>query len=563
MALAESDDCEQRILQLLVVSGYFRARIQTLSLFDKIVGGLAWALSATQHDVQLNFKENDTIKNRLKLGEAIESALLASQCPHPLQAHQINGLDLRAILPVIQYLVKQAYAFRQEAGGRLRLVSLHVARTTTQSTKHTDEYMRNAAKNIRHIDSMHTPIRRLRFKDSFAATTPQKHAARVLVEFGRSDLVDKNEENDSKQGRAEHGDSNILGTEETPLNEATSADGELSRQNIISLVGLGAEDIHNAADEFAKNIESLQSSSEMVALYRKRAEAEELERQIEHESAAMDEEESRAIAASQEVEAAHLDASKLDAMLSDQERQQREAKLALSELEERVAAADANGVLAPLRSLLAELEARKSSQKGFKADCVKEISSLEESIATASASLSEEEIRRSDEAASLRKSAEEKANRLRQLVGVKNRQIQSLQRTIDQRPSRAELMQYEARFRELYHILAAKSEETKSHFNSFNRLEERRGCLEKEASLLESIHTSFEKAIAAGTWSMEKLADSLDSSKVSVEQSVLKMKARLGVEEREKASLEESHEKLLHSQRQFYRLVSEVQALLK
>lgn len=50
--LDSSNDPEQQrvfgeIVELLLSAGYFRARISGLSPFDKVVGGLAWAITAS------------------------------------------------------------------------------------------------------------------------------------------------------------------------------------------------------------------------------------------------------------------------------------------------------------------------------------------------------------------------------------------------------------------------------------------------------------------------------------------------------------------------------------
>merc|ERR1712185_750003 len=114
---ASTADAQQRyaeIVELLLAAGYFRARIATLSPFDKVVGGMAWCMTATSVDVDVAFIENATIGQKIKIGEGIERALRQMKCRIPLQAHQIQGLDYAAIFPVVQWLVKQAYAFREE-----------------------------------------------------------------------------------------------------------------------------------------------------------------------------------------------------------------------------------------------------------------------------------------------------------------------------------------------------------------------------------------------------------------------------------------------------------------
>lgn len=51
------------IVQLLLAAGYFRARISTLSHFDKVIGGLTWCISSSQVDVDIDlfFQEDSTM----------------------------------------------------------------------------------------------------------------------------------------------------------------------------------------------------------------------------------------------------------------------------------------------------------------------------------------------------------------------------------------------------------------------------------------------------------------------------------------------------------------------
>ena len=81
------------IVDTLISAGYFRARIQTLSEFDKVVGGLCWAIvnSGEKVDVDILFKENSTTGERIALSEAIVKAMRGMGCPFPLQPHQIQG----------------------------------------------------------------------------------------------------------------------------------------------------------------------------------------------------------------------------------------------------------------------------------------------------------------------------------------------------------------------------------------------------------------------------------------------------------------------------------------
>ena len=113
------------IVELLLSAGYFRARIAALSDFDKVVGGLCWAItgSGVGVDVDLFFQENSTIGQRIKLSENIVKALRSMRCPYPLQAHQIQGSDFPALFPVIRWLVKSVIETREATGDLVRLFS--------------------------------------------------------------------------------------------------------------------------------------------------------------------------------------------------------------------------------------------------------------------------------------------------------------------------------------------------------------------------------------------------------------------------------------------------------
>jgi len=117
------------ILEILLSAGYFRARINTLSEFDKVVGGLCWCITSSGEDVDVDilFQENSTIGQRISLSEAIVTALRKMACPSPLQPHQIQGgvggSDYAALHPVIVWLVKKFFERREEREAALRAYS--------------------------------------------------------------------------------------------------------------------------------------------------------------------------------------------------------------------------------------------------------------------------------------------------------------------------------------------------------------------------------------------------------------------------------------------------------
>ena len=117
----EAEKKFNEICELLLTGGYFRARVSGIKPFDKVLGGLAWAISSSNMDVDLDlFQENANLGEKLKLGESIVSALVRMRCPYPLQTYQIKGLDYDHIFPVIQWLIKKVIETRMEFGDSLR-----------------------------------------------------------------------------------------------------------------------------------------------------------------------------------------------------------------------------------------------------------------------------------------------------------------------------------------------------------------------------------------------------------------------------------------------------------
>lgn len=119
----------EEIIEILLTAGYFRARINTLSEFDKVVGGLCWCIISSGEvvDVDILFQENSTIGQKIALSEAVVKTLRKMGCPAPLQPHQIQGgvggSDYPALHLVIVWLVKKYFERRGEREQQLRAFS--------------------------------------------------------------------------------------------------------------------------------------------------------------------------------------------------------------------------------------------------------------------------------------------------------------------------------------------------------------------------------------------------------------------------------------------------------
>lgn len=113
------------IVALLLEAGYYRARIATLSEFDKAVGGLCWAIttSGVNVDVDILFTENATIGEKVQLSEKVIAVMRAMRCPHPLQANQVQGSDWANVLPTVSWLVAKTVENRALSSQQLRRVA--------------------------------------------------------------------------------------------------------------------------------------------------------------------------------------------------------------------------------------------------------------------------------------------------------------------------------------------------------------------------------------------------------------------------------------------------------
>lgn len=124
------------IVEAFVEAGYFRARISSLSDFDKIIGGLAWAMQVFSYDINIDifYTDNLDLGQKIALTERLVMVILVMNCPHQIEPHQIVGLDYANILPVVRWLIKRSTEVRREHEAFNRLLALrHFHRVTNSS----------------------------------------------------------------------------------------------------------------------------------------------------------------------------------------------------------------------------------------------------------------------------------------------------------------------------------------------------------------------------------------------------------------------------------------------
>ncbi|KAH9637133.1 hypothetical protein HF086_016155 [Spodoptera exigua] len=162
------EDAEQlvkwhEISDALVAAGYYRAQLQGLSAFDKIVGGLTWCIELCDIDVDISllFEENLTIGKKIALTEKIVKVLPSMKCPHTIEPHQIQGLDFINIYPLILWLIKYSSEFREAKEDELRKFAVmqydkcHIFETDRAVFVQKEKLLRNLAV----IQNLYKPCR--------------------------------------------------------------------------------------------------------------------------------------------------------------------------------------------------------------------------------------------------------------------------------------------------------------------------------------------------------------------------------------------------------------------
>ncbi|GHP05704.1 coiled-coil domain-containing protein 93 [Pycnococcus provasolii] len=503
MSSTMSVESLREVLDLLLAGGYFRARLPSVTPFDKIVGGLSWAITMSSVDINFNlfFSEELKLGDKIALGEQIEASLKKMKCPHPLQAHQIQGLDLDALLPVVRWLVKQVIATRAEFGDVTRAYALY--RHGTQYADVCDavkEQLEGAKKNVEMLEKLaakYRPMRTLRRRADVAPAEgagAQERARWTLMEYGHRGLVQRyspasttsasTAAGTTASGSAAEGTAAASIDEDDATTMLTDASGGVSGAFAAGLVSMRGDEIAAAVSqaELGDGI-----GERLVAHSRKVAALE----------AARDTAEERASAAEARAKEAANALSDVQAEVANHKSAAEEARASVQNAR---AAAAANGTSEQLEAVVSKLrdvDAASARVKAYKAECRASLADLQaeaEAATSAAPLLSAEQASRIAEVDETYNAEMEKLSAARGAAARRQRAIDSLRRKLDAVPTRAELLQFERRFVELYEEVQAKLQETRRHYDTHNTLASELGFVTKEYSLLSSIKDQFSTA---------------------------------------------------------------------
>ncbi|CAI9156090.1 unnamed protein product [Rangifer tarandus platyrhynchus] len=567
------------ILELLVAAGYFRARIKGLSPFDKVVGGMTWCITTCNFDVDVDllFQENSTIGQKIALSEKIVSVLPRMKCPHQLEPHQIQGMDFIHIFPVVQWLVKRAIETKEEMGDYIRSYSISQFQKT-YSLPEDDDFIKRKEKAIRTVVDLSDAYKpRRKYKRQQGAEELPDEESRIhatLLEYGRRygfSRQSKTEKAEDKKTalptglltaeKADaHEEDELQAAEEqriqslmTTMTAMAHEESRLTASSVGQIVGLCSAEIKQIVSEYAEKQSELsaEESPEKLGtsqLHRRKVTS--LSKQILQKTKQLEELQ----ASRTDLQAKYEGKKKTLTELKGHSEKLDKEQTALEKIE---AKADPS-ILQNLRALVAMNENLKSQEQEFKAHCREEMARLQREIESLKAERApgrDEKVRAED--LDRRYNMEkEKLYKIRLLQARRNREIAILHRKIDEVPSRAELIQYQKRFIELYRQISAVHKETKQFFTLYNTLDDKKVYLEKEISLLNSIHENFSQAMASPA-SRDQFLRQMEQIVEGIKQSRMKMEKKKQENKMRRDQLNDQYLELLEKQRLYFKTVKE------
>ena len=489
---------------------------------------------------------------KLKLGESVERALRRMRCPFPLQAHQIQGLDYPAIVPVVRWLVKRVIATREELGDRTRSFAAFYYEGPSEHRPldggARDGRLASAETVGEALRASYAPRRALRRARGAAPIVDRRRSVRsVLMEYGHtpagfvasfagaSDVARvaarwKRKIGGGKDVPGDDGDGHVPGDDGGEPSSSVSSlaskvrgmltsdgesasreeaaelaelaalagdlaavgddDGTLSGAIAAKIVGMRAGDIADEAKKYASDDVAASGPAGKLLV---------VERRIAAAEARLAAKEARLAEARRRAASAREAAERASAELDDVVRHNERCVTETEKLRAMVSAPELAETFARVSAKVRRLGERKAAEKTFKANCTREMAEMRarlDAMHAAGGALTAEETAEMDEIAARYAEESARRDRLRAAVAKKGRVTQLLRRKLDDIPTRPELMQYERRFEELYDAVQHRLEETRRCFDAYNVAAETSTIVRKEISLLNSLQSQAAEAIA-------------------------------------------------------------------
>ncbi|KOX80325.1 Coiled-coil domain-containing protein 93 [Melipona quadrifasciata] len=531
----------QDIIDLLLAAGYFRARIKGLSNFDKVIGGMTWCIESCNFDVDIDllFRENLTIGQKISLTEKIVAMLPKMNCPYRIEPHQIQGLDCIHIFPVIQWLVKRSMETREETADFVRSFALsqfHKKHSFSEDLSAAQGVKENLIKNIHLIKKSYEPRRLFKHKDDakreestrFLGTVLEYEAplysikiAALPAEAASNDV----KENENKEELKEKENTDQLAGNLAAIEESSA---RLSVVAVGNIVGIQAQEIAKVAEKYAtmsiseaEETGGANSSAALTALENQRAALQNRVCKLTKERDALS--------------AKHLE-------LKEKLNESRAKRQAIE-----------RSIYKRLKELLLVHDGLREQEHDFREQCKSDLNLLKGKLQEIENGTSEEEEDRLKEY----EQQKEAVTKVRLQLAKKNRAIASLTRQLDDVPGRSELTQYQRRFMELYNQVSAKHKETKQYYTLYNTLDDTKLYLSKELSLLNSIQDNYNEAMAS-TSGKEEFLKQFEAIVAGVKRNKAKVEKRCADEKNRRDALSRQLVTLIEQQRKYVAAVRQL-----
>ena len=610
----------KEITELFVNGGYYRARFVDVGDFDRILGSLSWAVTSCKAsldfgDVELAHDVEASLGEKIKLCESIERALRKMGCPHELRAHQVQGLDYDAVFPVARWLVARVIATRAEFGDRVRAYSRfrygRISRMDALERGRDDEAKASGARARRALRDEYGARRR--FRRAAGREPPRENPARwaksVMMEYGHklagleafasaatavlaasrwkrktkaskaagtlrpgkgasargehmAALVDKvnalvvsstggssavEDEEDEETGEAAN-ELNALRDLESQLAVDDGADTLSNAVTRVILGARGGEEILAAAEKFGGEIAVSGAVGKMLAVERKISA---MERTLAAETATANEARERAEKSRDELKIA-LDELKKVTEYNDK------CATETTKLRDDLTDDEGRAAFDRVVELIKRVASSKKDEKAFKTECKKRMVELGEEIERGGEhTLDEDERTQIDDVAATHARERAKFEDERAALGKRSRAVALLSRKLEDIPTRAELIQYERRFDELFDTVQAKLKETRKYFAAHNVLADTKKYLLKEISLLDSVHRQVRPALETVN-GKASLVTALESIRSGVEANVRLVEEKLSVERDAVDAAARARDDALRARRHHVALVKEL-----
>ncbi|XP_050549279.1 coiled-coil domain-containing protein 93 [Spodoptera frugiperda] len=540
------EDAEQlvkwhEISDALVAAGYYRAQLQGLSAFDKIVGGLTWCIELCDIDVDISllFEENLTIGKKIALTEKIVKVLPSMKCPHTIEPHQIQGLDFINIYPLILWLIKYSSEFREAKEDELRKFAVmqydksHIFESDRAVFVQKEKLLRNLAV----VQNLYKPCRVRKRKGGLPANeleqvnaTLSEYDQRMLMHVSANKADVKNDDG-----------LDFLYDYEKTLADPTEITTEANRYvKDQESKGTDADTkIHYAVlhseltGEVSKELEEREKQKYSEDVDRLTKSIDVLEKEI------------------QTFKETH------QGRMENTKKQYSNVLGKMQKITNKLMKTDgfSDKDVKHFYKSLKELARERNELLQVIQHRNKEHSKLQDKLQAAKdpdakiedKPLSPAELKEFNE-------REEKLKAyitsMRLELAKLNREVLRYSTAIDEVPGTAELLQYEKRFIELYNQVASKHKETKQYYIFYNTLLEVKLYTSKELSLLNSILDNYEEAMSS-VRKREEFMSQFESIVDWVNHTVRKVEEKFKNEKERKNDLYNEYSRLMDVQRQY------------